>query len=1187
MAFDAGAVTGSIQLDYGQAVKALTAVEQQTKLTMSRVGTSFQRASGFIKLHAEDIRRVGMSMTVAGGVIAAGLGKAVMSAAEFETQMRNVDSILKMTEAQLHATSAEVIALSTRLPQSAATLAAGLYDIASSGFEGADGLKVLEASAKAASAGMSDTATAARAIAGAINAYGMTAEDSAHISDVLFKTVDRGVITFSELSNGIGEVLASAAAVGVSLEEVGAAIATMTKAGIGSDMAMTALNRIMVTFLNPPKLLAEALAKVTKETALQIIQTKGLAGAVEILNKVSGNSPELLAAMGLEQRSLRAAMSLTRQEGAIYRAELERQGDAAGATQAALERQAKAFAYQWGLMKNQISAAAIGIGQELIPALRPLVEETGKAAKAVAAWVKENPELTRSLVEVAAKVAALMVALGPLLIALPGLMIAIGFVGTALAGLAAFAAPIAIAAVVALAGAITLKLVKAHHAQEQATKEATEAYREHVKEMLALAERAEELAEKKERTKEETDELKKAMARLKDEYPELLRFYSDENDAAEHLIPLLKQLNAERLKTLSIEEAGERRRAAWVGRRITFLSDWIDAQNTELASMKGRMDALLEEGKDVSVLSLEYNLLKQNVADATTELEGLEKELGTVSDATTDVGDATSKVGGSIKATKDALLEATQKGLDWLRIQVDLAKAAGDTAAVHKLEAKYLEALTRVWEKWRTSTNQARAELALSAKEAADEIRRVAAETRAADDAFDAQLATLNALTLAGYDPLTDALIRLHPEFTQAILDAQEMCDTYNALAKTGLLEFQKGLEKTFAAFEKFRDIGIQIITGVKPGVDTVKALTDELLDLQSKLMFDVLSEEDRIRIEARVEAIQNLFADLADDVKETAEEVSPLWIDFANTLQRSWGDAFVQMRREGGRLVDYLRGIWENILDDLARFTGRMVADWLFGIDQMVKSGELGGLVGGLFDQAKAALGGWQAPPWVAQLANVGTLFLQTSAIFAAATGDWRGAIVRLGASILIQKLMATIQAGAAGTMAAAGATQVTAGAEMIAAGATQITASVGMNVASAEMYAASLNMLAAKAASSEEQSWWDVAKGVIPFLQHGAIVTKPILGMVGEAGPEAIIPLSAPMGPVMAEALLPAVLAGVGRGGMASVGAAPLTVNIGPGAVVLSVDDLTEYQLYRLTERLVDPVSRVLAAKMAEVVA
>ena len=86
-------------------------------------------------------------MMVAGGIMAgavAAVGVAsVKSAKEFDTSMRNVNSITKLTEKEFQNLSKDVVDMSKKLPQSAKTLAEGLYDISSSGFQGAEGMKVL------------------------------------------------------------------------------------------------------------------------------------------------------------------------------------------------------------------------------------------------------------------------------------------------------------------------------------------------------------------------------------------------------------------------------------------------------------------------------------------------------------------------------------------------------------------------------------------------------------------------------------------------------------------------------------------------------------------------------------------------------------------------------------------------------------------------------------------------------------------------------------------------------------------------------------------------------------------------------------------------------------------------------------------------------------------------------------
>jgi len=99
--------------------------------------------------------------------------------------------------------------------------------IVSSGFKANDAIKILRVSAKAATAGLTDTATATKAINAALNAYHLQATDARKVCNVLFETVNKGVLTFEELAQNMGDLVPAAAPLGVTLEEVGAAIATI------------------------------------------------------------------------------------------------------------------------------------------------------------------------------------------------------------------------------------------------------------------------------------------------------------------------------------------------------------------------------------------------------------------------------------------------------------------------------------------------------------------------------------------------------------------------------------------------------------------------------------------------------------------------------------------------------------------------------------------------------------------------------------------------------------------------------------------------------------------------------------------------------------------------------------------------------------------------------------------------
>jgi len=118
------------------------------------------------------------------------------------------------------------------------------------GFAGADAMQVLQASSVAATAGASNLTSTMEGVTAVLNSYGMESDEAMHVADVLFRVVDRGVGSMEELTGSLSNVVGTANAVGVPLEEVGAAIATMTKQGQDMSEATVALNQVFLAFLH-------------------------------------------------------------------------------------------------------------------------------------------------------------------------------------------------------------------------------------------------------------------------------------------------------------------------------------------------------------------------------------------------------------------------------------------------------------------------------------------------------------------------------------------------------------------------------------------------------------------------------------------------------------------------------------------------------------------------------------------------------------------------------------------------------------------------------------------------------------------------------------------------------------------------------------------------------------------------
>lgn len=328
------------------------------------------------------LRQVGVTAVAVGASIVAALGAGGFAAVGFEARMRNVATVNDDVRKSFAASSREVLALTQRLPQSANQLAEGLYDIASAGFQGGAGLKVLTASATAASAGLTSTQVAARAIAGVLNAYGLSAAHAADVSDALFQTVNLGVVTFEELSGTIGDFVGITSAAGISIGDAGAALAAMTLSGVTAAEAGTSLGRVVQALIKPSDAMKNTLRSVGLEgKALTdtLASPGGLRVVMEKLREATGGQLDALVQLFPEIRAARGAFALMAADGENYRRAQEGIGDVnarAGATQRALNEQMKSASFQLTLAKNAVVALGIEVGQLLLPMIRTGAEYT-------------------------------------------------------------------------------------------------------------------------------------------------------------------------------------------------------------------------------------------------------------------------------------------------------------------------------------------------------------------------------------------------------------------------------------------------------------------------------------------------------------------------------------------------------------------------------------------------------------------------------------------------------------------------------------------------------------------------------------------------------------------------------------------------------------------------------------------
>ena len=293
--------------------------------------------------------------------------------------MRNVNTIARVSDRELKGMSKTILDLAGKTAQAPKTLAAGLYDIVSSGFKGKDAMTILEKSAYAASAGMTDTATSTKAVVAVLNAYGLGADQAGKVADQLFGIVDRGVISFEELARQIGDVLPFGNQLGVGLDQLGASVATLTKGGMPSAIAMTALKGALVAFIRPSKEMAAAVHEAGYANGEALIKARGFQGALEAVSKASGGTASAMTGLFPDVQGLAGALALTGAKAKDARADLDAMGDVTGKTGKAFAEQSKGYEFQKKRFVAALTVAGIELGEGLLPGLTEGAKEFASA----------------------------------------------------------------------------------------------------------------------------------------------------------------------------------------------------------------------------------------------------------------------------------------------------------------------------------------------------------------------------------------------------------------------------------------------------------------------------------------------------------------------------------------------------------------------------------------------------------------------------------------------------------------------------------------------------------------------------------------------------------------------------------------------------------------------------------------
>jgi TP901 family phage tail tape measure protein len=346
--------------------KIYVSIDADAKAAIAEIKQLKGRIKSEVKEMASEMKRLQVGFDKVGTVgrksfltLGAAMTGSIVVASKFESSMANVNTMLSGTsEKYLPEYAAGLKKMSVEFGESTGTLSKGLYDILSASIAPAKAMDVLSVSATAAAAGLTTTGVAADAITTLLNSYGLAAEDAESVSDMLFATVLRGKTTFAELAPQIGLVASTASQVGLTLEELSASLATATRNGVNTSIAVTGLNSLLMAFVKSSGSAKEAAEKYGIELSSEWLKANGLTGVLERLKDARA---EDVAAIFENIRGLKVLNPLLGDQTG-FMDDLAVATDRAGLSQEAYAKQTAKFEFQIKQLKEAFNVLLIEMG---------------------------------------------------------------------------------------------------------------------------------------------------------------------------------------------------------------------------------------------------------------------------------------------------------------------------------------------------------------------------------------------------------------------------------------------------------------------------------------------------------------------------------------------------------------------------------------------------------------------------------------------------------------------------------------------------------------------------------------------------------------------------------------------------------------------------------------------------------
>ena len=411
-----GSSLDSMQTGYDKVSNALDTVRNKT-----------QAWSDTLKENRAQMREEFKSLAMNSVIAGAGLYQFLKPAIDFEKQMSGVQSVLDLDKQsaamkQLTADARKWGAASSFSPGEAAQ---AQFALGSGGFNADQIHKSLGGTLQLAEAGKVELERAAQIAVGTLNGFGLAASEIGRVNDVFLKGTNLTATSVDGLGETMKYVAPIAKAYGASIEQATAMTGLLGNNNILDTQAGTSLRSIMTRFAGPPKEATKAFAKLkieTKDSNGNLRDMSDILAEVNVATKKMGTGDRLDIFKDIAGQEAVSAFAVLVDQSAVLdknsgktvnkikelTKQLERSEGAAARAAAILKDNLAGDIEQLGGSIQDLSISALNaLGTDM----RSFVTSLGAFIDRIKVWVDANPELVRTIANLAMKLLMFKVAM--------------------------------------------------------------------------------------------------------------------------------------------------------------------------------------------------------------------------------------------------------------------------------------------------------------------------------------------------------------------------------------------------------------------------------------------------------------------------------------------------------------------------------------------------------------------------------------------------------------------------------------------------------------------------------------------------------------------------------------------------------------------------------------------------------